>query len=31
MKAVIAVVQGQDTGRVSQALRQKGIRIYHHR
>jgi uncharacterized protein YaaQ len=25
MKAVIAVVQGQDTGRVSQALRQKGI------
>jgi uncharacterized protein YaaQ len=25
MKAIIAVVQGQDTARVSQALRQKGI------
>jgi uncharacterized protein YaaQ len=25
LKAVIAVVQGQDTARVSQALRQKGI------
>ncbi len=25
MKAIIAVVQGQDTGKVGQALRQKGI------